>query len=175
MFLDRIQTQEEIHRFIEEVYGDRKRISFEEFQHINEHISSEMFLAVTNTLRTYMCSVDSDIVAIVIAVFRELLPVQEELREVRGIGADAYPGTVGEQASRQCEPDNGDGDRGLGEAEDDSESEVDKQVLADQHAGEQEQLDDKHGRVCAQEVHATDIGRRGPGDEGGGQTGDIDS
>ena len=31
---------------IEEVYGERKRISLEEFQHINEQISSEMFLAV---------------------------------------------------------------------------------------------------------------------------------
>lgn len=46
MFLDRIQTQEQIHRLIEEVYGEKKRLALEEFQHINEHVSSEMFLAV---------------------------------------------------------------------------------------------------------------------------------
>ena len=32
VFLDRIQTQEEIHRLIEEVFGDRKRLTLEEFQ-----------------------------------------------------------------------------------------------------------------------------------------------
>ena len=47
MFLDRIQSQEEIHRLIEEVFGDRKRISQEEFQEIVEKVTSEMFLAVT--------------------------------------------------------------------------------------------------------------------------------
>lgn len=47
LFLDRIQTQEEIHRLIEEVFGERKRLSLEEFQQINEEVSSEMFLSVT--------------------------------------------------------------------------------------------------------------------------------
>ncbi len=50
MFLDRIQSQEEIHRLIEEVYGERKRISLEEFQEIVEKITSEMFLAVMTYL-----------------------------------------------------------------------------------------------------------------------------
>ena len=31
MFLDRIQTQEEIYAFIENVFGERKKISLEEF------------------------------------------------------------------------------------------------------------------------------------------------
>ena len=31
VFLDRIQTQEEINRLIEEVFGDKKRMSPEEF------------------------------------------------------------------------------------------------------------------------------------------------
>ena len=47
VFLDRIQTQEEIHRLIEEVFGDRKRLTLEEFQQINEEVSSEMFLSVS--------------------------------------------------------------------------------------------------------------------------------
>jgi hypothetical protein len=46
VFLDRIQSQEEIHRLIEEVFGERKRITLEEFQEIVEKITSEMFLAV---------------------------------------------------------------------------------------------------------------------------------
>ena len=50
VFLDRIQSQEEIHRLIEEVFGERKRISLEEFQEIVEKITSEMFLAVMTYL-----------------------------------------------------------------------------------------------------------------------------
>lgn len=47
VFLDRIQTQEEIHRLIEEVFGaERKKLSLEEFTQIIEEVSSEMFLAV---------------------------------------------------------------------------------------------------------------------------------
>lgn len=45
--MDRIQTQEEIHKLIEQVFGERKRLSLEEFQQINEEVSSEMFLAVS--------------------------------------------------------------------------------------------------------------------------------
>lgn len=47
VFLDRIQTQEEIQNLIEQVFGDKKRISLEEFQKINEEVTSEMFLAVS--------------------------------------------------------------------------------------------------------------------------------
>ena len=48
LFLDRIQTQEEIHRLIEEVFGERKKLSLEEYCKINEDITSEMFLSVLN-------------------------------------------------------------------------------------------------------------------------------
>jgi hypothetical protein len=51
VFLDRIQTQEEIHKLIEQVFGERKRLSLEEFQQINEEVSSEMFLAVSGRIR----------------------------------------------------------------------------------------------------------------------------
>ncbi len=46
MFLDRIQTQDEICKLVEEVFGEKKRISLEEFQRINEEVTSEMFLSV---------------------------------------------------------------------------------------------------------------------------------
>ena len=46
MFLDRIKTQEEIMRFLEKVFGKKKRISFDEFKRINAEESSEMFLAI---------------------------------------------------------------------------------------------------------------------------------
>ena len=44
--MDRIQTQEEINKLIEEVFGDKKRMSPEEFQRIIEEVTSEMFLSV---------------------------------------------------------------------------------------------------------------------------------
>ena len=47
VFLDRIQSQEEIVNLIEEVFADKKRISLEEFQRINEEVTSEMFLSVS--------------------------------------------------------------------------------------------------------------------------------
>jgi len=31
VFLDRIQSQEEIHKLVEEVFGDKKRMSFEDY------------------------------------------------------------------------------------------------------------------------------------------------
>lgn len=31
IFLDRIQSQEEIHNLVEEVFGDRKKISFDDY------------------------------------------------------------------------------------------------------------------------------------------------
>lgn len=48
LFVDRIQSQEEIHRLIEEVFGEREKIKLEEFSEIVEKITSEMFLAVTS-------------------------------------------------------------------------------------------------------------------------------
>ena len=63
VFLDRIQTQEEIHKLIEQVFGEKKRISLEEFQKINEEVTSEMFLAVSLYLiSTYL--IDHDLTAI---------------------------------------------------------------------------------------------------------------
>lgn len=49
LFVDRIQSQEEIHRLIEEVFGEREKIKLEEFSEIVEKVTSEMFLAVTST------------------------------------------------------------------------------------------------------------------------------
>ena len=46
MFLDRIKTQEEIQGFLEKVFGNKKRISLDEFKRINTEESSEMFLAI---------------------------------------------------------------------------------------------------------------------------------
>jgi len=46
VFLDRAQQQEEIYMFIEQVFGKNDKIALEEFNHINEQVSSEMFLAV---------------------------------------------------------------------------------------------------------------------------------
>lgn len=54
LFLDRIQTQEEIHRLIEEVFGERKKLSMEEFSQIIEEVSSEMFLAVRFLLINFL-------------------------------------------------------------------------------------------------------------------------
>lgn len=50
MFLDRIQTQEEIHRLQQEVFGVREKLSLEEFSEIVEKVTSEMFLAVRERL-----------------------------------------------------------------------------------------------------------------------------
>ena len=46
VFLDRIKTQEEIQGFLEKVFGNKKRISLDEFKRINTEESSEMFLAI---------------------------------------------------------------------------------------------------------------------------------
>lgn len=56
VFLDRIQTQEEINKLIEEVFGEKKRMSLEEFQRINEEVTSEMFLSVLTNLPNYSTS-----------------------------------------------------------------------------------------------------------------------
>jgi hypothetical protein len=68
VFLDRIQSQEEIHRLIEEVFGERKRISLEEFQEIVEKITSEMFLAVTIFKFYHYYLIDRDPLAIIAAL-----------------------------------------------------------------------------------------------------------
>lgn len=46
MFLDRLQSQEEIQNLLNEVFGQKKRINLEEFKRINQEVSSEMFLSV---------------------------------------------------------------------------------------------------------------------------------
>jgi len=46
IFLDRIQTQEEIENLISEIFGAKKRLSFEEYVRINQEITSEMFLSI---------------------------------------------------------------------------------------------------------------------------------
>ena len=57
MFLDRIQTQEEIHKLLDEVFGSKKRISFEEFSRINHEVTSEMFLSIMILLQSQLpCS-----------------------------------------------------------------------------------------------------------------------
>jgi hypothetical protein len=47
LFVDRIESQDEIHKLIEEVFGQRTKISLEEFQEIVEKVTSEMFLNVS--------------------------------------------------------------------------------------------------------------------------------
>jgi hypothetical protein len=49
VFLDRIKTQEEINKLIEEVFGEKKKITLEDFTQIVTEVTSEMFLSVLNT------------------------------------------------------------------------------------------------------------------------------
>lgn len=46
VFLDRLQTQEQIINMIETVFGSRKRINFNEYKEIITNVSSEMFLSI---------------------------------------------------------------------------------------------------------------------------------
>jgi len=56
-FLDRIQTQQEIGLLLEEVYGSKKRLSFDEFKRVNMEDTSEMFLSIMLMLQTHLpCS-----------------------------------------------------------------------------------------------------------------------
>ena len=56
-FLDRIQTQQEIQILLDEVYGSKKRLSFEEFKRVNMEDTSEMFLSIMLMLQTHLpCS-----------------------------------------------------------------------------------------------------------------------
>lgn len=55
--MDRVQTQEEISLLINTVFGDRKRINYEDYVTINQEVSSEMFLSILTLLQTNMpCS-----------------------------------------------------------------------------------------------------------------------
>ena len=59
VFLDRIQTQEEISLLIQNVFGDKKRINYEDYVKINQEVTSEMFLSILTLLQTNLpCSVN---------------------------------------------------------------------------------------------------------------------
>lgn len=59
VFLDRMQTQEEISLLIQNVFGDKKRINYEDYVKINQEMSSEMFLSILTLLQTNLpCSVN---------------------------------------------------------------------------------------------------------------------
>lgn len=45
-YMDRVQTQEEISLLIANVFGDKKRINYEDYVQINQELSSEMFLSL---------------------------------------------------------------------------------------------------------------------------------
>ena len=54
VFLDRLQNQEEIQNLINEVFGQKRRISLDEFKRINMEVTSEMFLSVMILLQNSM-------------------------------------------------------------------------------------------------------------------------
>lgn len=57
--MDRIQTQEEISLLITNVFGDKKRINYEDYVKINQEMSSEMFLSILTLLQSNLpCSVN---------------------------------------------------------------------------------------------------------------------
>lgn len=59
VYMDRVQTQEEITHLISNVFGDKKRINYEDYVHINQEVSSEMFLSILTLLQTNLpCSVN---------------------------------------------------------------------------------------------------------------------
>lgn len=59
VFMDRIQTQEEISLLIANVFGDKKRINYEDYVKINQEMSSEMFLSILTLFQTNLpCSVN---------------------------------------------------------------------------------------------------------------------
>lgn len=59
MFLDRVQTQEEISLLIANVFGDKKRINYEDYVKINQELTSEMFLSILTLLQNNLpCSVN---------------------------------------------------------------------------------------------------------------------
>jgi len=59
IFMDRIQCQEEIQLLLKNVFGEKKRINYEEYVKINQEITSEMFLSILTLLQTNLpCSVN---------------------------------------------------------------------------------------------------------------------
>lgn len=57
--MDRVQTQEEISLLIANVFGDKKRINYEDYVQINQELSSEMFLSILTLLQSSLpCSVN---------------------------------------------------------------------------------------------------------------------
>ena len=59
MFIDRIQTQEEISLLIANVFGDKTKINFDDYVQINQEVTSEMFLSILSLLQTNLpCSVN---------------------------------------------------------------------------------------------------------------------
>lgn len=57
--MDRVQTQEEISLLVANVFGDKKRINYEDYVQINQELSSEMFLSLLSLFQTSLpCSVN---------------------------------------------------------------------------------------------------------------------
>ncbi len=57
--MDRVQTQEEISLLIANVFGEKKRINYEDYVQINQELSSEMFLSILTLLQNSLpCSVN---------------------------------------------------------------------------------------------------------------------
>lgn len=57
--MDRVQTQEEISLLITNVFGDKKRINYEDYVQINQELSSEMFLSILTLMQSSLpCSVN---------------------------------------------------------------------------------------------------------------------
>lgn len=55
--MDRVQTQEEISLLIANVFGDKKRLNYEDYVQINQELSSEMFISIMSLLQTNLpCS-----------------------------------------------------------------------------------------------------------------------
>ena len=57
VFLDRVQTQQEIENLIQNVFGERQKLNYEDYVKINQEISCEMFLSILTLLQTNLpCS-----------------------------------------------------------------------------------------------------------------------
>jgi len=48
--MDRVETQEEITNLLVNVFGEKKRINYEDYCKINQELSSEMFLSILTLL-----------------------------------------------------------------------------------------------------------------------------
>jgi len=51
VYLDRVKSQEEIENLLQFCFGEKEKISFEEFVHINQESSSDLLITVINFLR----------------------------------------------------------------------------------------------------------------------------